>query len=298
MEIMGLFRKRGWTIFLILPFVLFAAYAATLSTTSLTLIPGEKATVSLSNIKGTPTLSNSNTAVVSAVLVSNTIQVTAKAVGSATLSVKDKSGTKTVAITVKAAMSVSPAALTIPAGQAVKLVVSNASGAITLTNSDSSKISAAISGNTITVTGRAAGGATLTVRDTKKSVVVPVTVTSTTGGQTTASFTLVAWNDLGMHCMDADYSVFSILPPYNNLHAQVVNNSTGKMVTSGVSLTYVAEADPDGSKNSISSTKTNFWMHVKSLFGVDLADDVGLAGNRMASDTPQPMSFDSTLTSG
>ena len=291
---MGLFRKHGWTMFLILPFVLFAAYAATLSTTSLTLIPGEAATVLLSSVKGQAVLSNSNTAVVSAVLVSNTIQVTAKAVGSATLSVKDKSGTKTVAVTVKAAMSVSPASLTMQAGQSASLAVSNASGAITLTNSDASKISAAISGTTITVTGREAGGATLTVRDTKTSIVVPVTVTATTGGQTTPSFTLVAWNDLGMHCMDADYSVFSILPPYNNLHAQVVDNSTGKVVTSGVNLTYVAEADPEGSKNSISSTKTNFWVYVKSLFGVDLADDVGLAGNRMASDNPQPMSLDST----
>ena len=34
-------------------------------------------------------------------------------------------------------------------------------------------------------------------------------------------YTLLAWNDLGMHCMDGkDFSVFSILPPYNNLHAQ------------------------------------------------------------------------------
>ena len=34
-----------------------------------------------------------------------------------------------------------------------------------------------------------------------------------------AGWTLEGWNDLGMHCMDADYSVFSILPPYNNIHA-------------------------------------------------------------------------------
>jgi hypothetical protein len=33
---------------------------------------------------------------------------------------------------------------------------------------------------------------------------------------------LLGWNDLGMHCMDADCSVFSILPPFNNLHAQLV----------------------------------------------------------------------------
>ncbi len=42
---------------------------------------------------------------------------------------------------------------------------------------------------------------------------------------------LVGWNDLGMHCMDADYSVFSILPPYNNIHAHLMDSS-GKLVKS------------------------------------------------------------------
>jgi hypothetical protein len=33
---------------------------------------------------------------------------------------------------------------------------------------------------------------------------------------------LVGWNNLGMHCMDADFGVFSLLPPYNTVHAQLV----------------------------------------------------------------------------
>ena len=45
--------------------------------------------------------------------------------------------------------------------------------------------------------------------------------------------TLLAWNDLGMHCMDGnDYSVFSILPPYNNLHAQL-KDKNGDLISSG-----------------------------------------------------------------
>jgi hypothetical protein len=35
-------------------------------------------------------------------------------------------------------------------------------------------------------------------------------------------YRVFAWNDLGMHCYDSDYSVFSILPPFNTVHAQVV----------------------------------------------------------------------------
>ena len=30
-------------------------------------------------------------------------------------------------------------------------------------------------------------------------------------------WTLIGWNNLGMHCMDPDYSVFALLPPFNTL---------------------------------------------------------------------------------
>lgn len=110
----------------------------------------------------------------------------------------------------------------------------------------------------------------------------------------TTTYKVIAWNDLGMHCMDGDYSVFSILPPYNNLHAQLVSNSSTQVVTQGVSLTYEALADPDGSINSISSTKTNFWQYVNKLFGAVLPLDEGLAGKRTASAVPQPMEYNAT----
>ena len=99
--------------------------------------------------------------------------------------------------------------------------------------------------------------------------------------------------------MDADYSVFSILPPFNSLHAQVIDPS-GNLVTdpatAGIHVTYEAVADPDGSINSTSAGKTNFWDHVLALFGVSLPVDQGLAGNSMPGSTnvPQPMTFDAT----
>ena len=43
------------------------------------------------------------------------------------------------------------------------------------------------------------------------------------------AYKILATNDLGMHCVDADFSVFSILPPYNVVNAQVVRtDSSGK----------------------------------------------------------------------
>lgn len=106
------------------------------------------------------------------------------------------------------------------------------------------------------------------------------------------SHAVVAWNDLGMHCMDNDYSVFAILPPYNNLHAQVVNRSTGKEVASGITVTYRATADTRGSVNTTSAGKSNFWSWVADLFGVTLTPDMGLAGNRTPSFVPAAMAYD------
>ena len=108
-------------------------------------------------------------------------------------------------------------------------------------------------------------------------------------------WTVVGWNDLGMHCMDSDYSVFSILPPFNNVNAQVFNGS-GDLITnpSAVSLTYQGIADPNGSINLTSAGKTNFWGHAADLFGAAPPVDEGLAGNKMPglTNTPQPLHFD------
>ena len=112
-------------------------------------------------------------------------------------------------------------------------------------------------------------------------------------GQAAAvTYKVLGWNDLGMHCMDADYEVFSILPPFNNLHAQVVDATNNKLVISGVSVSFEATADLNGSVNSHSSDKTNFWNYALPLYGVDLPPEMGLGGWRTAELTPQTMSFD------
>jgi hypothetical protein len=107
---------------------------------------------------------------------------------------------------------------------------------------------------------------------------------------------IIAWNDLGMHCIDPDFSVFSILPPFNTINAQVMVG--GQLVTQAgaYTITYEAVADPDGSINSTSIGKTNFWDHVQALYGANPAPDTGLAGNSMPglANVPQPTHFDPT----
>jgi hypothetical protein len=119
---------------------------------------------------------------------------------------------------------------------------------------------------------------------------------STGGGTSTnnKAYMLTAWNDLGMHCMDGnDFSVFSILPPYNNLHAQL-KDKNGGLVSSGVTVTYEAVKGTDGKLNTSSADKTNFWDYSKKHFGLTLATDTGLTGLKTPSQTPQKMSFDAT----
>ncbi len=108
-------------------------------------------------------------------------------------------------------------------------------------------------------------------------------------------YMLTAWNDLGMHCMDgSDFSVWSILPPYNNLHAQL-KKKNGGLVSSGVTLSYEANTGTDGQINTSSADKTNFWQFSNSLFpNSNLRPDVGLTGNKTPTTTPQPLTFNTT----
>jgi hypothetical protein len=115
--------------------------------------------------------------------------------------------------------------------------------------------------------------------------------------QVSAGYVITAWNDLGMHCVDGkDYSVFSILPPYNNLHAQVMDNVANKIVTTGVTVTYEAFRDPSGSINTSSATKTNFWTYVKPLYGKQCAPNRGLNLSNPAISNPTPSKIPAPLT--
>lgn len=116
-----------------------------------------------------------------------------------------------------------------------------------------------------------------------------------------ASAQILGWNNLGMHCMDSDYSVFSILPPYNTIEAQLV--VAGKLITnnSGYTVTYQAVADADGSINKTSAGKGNWLQYTPVLYG-GVAADQGLPFPGPdsfwmpgANNTPQGMLFDAGL---
>ena len=121
---------------------------------------------------------------------------------------------------------------------------------------------------------------------------------ATASGAMAVSYPVFAFNDLGMHCMEPDYSTLVILPPFNVVHAQVLSKGAKPTLldNSKAKVIYSAIADPTGSINTTSKGKTNFWQYVAKLFGVSLPVDVGLLGAKMPNATfgPQPLTFDNS----
>ena len=91
------------------------------------------------------------------------------------------------------------------------------------------------------------------------------------------SHIVIGWNDLGMHCANQDFSTFVVLPPYNNVHAQVIQVGDAThlplVVTTGLRVSYEIPG------NTYSVGKTNFWDYAFQIFGANLPPNVGLTGN-------------------
>lgn len=118
---------------------------------------------------------------------------------------------------------------------------------------------------------------TLPVEPTLSPSQTPTQTSTPTEPPPGAEYVIIGWNDLGMHCYDFDYSVLSVLPPYNNLWAQVImRGDPPHLVTSGIRVEY---SFPD---NTESASKTNFWDYEQLLFGVDLDLNVGLRGKGLS----------------
>ncbi len=98
---------------------------------------------------------------------------------------------------------------------------------------------------------------------------------------------ILAWNDLGMHCYNPGFADIAVLPPYNNLFAQIVQRGgeDPRIVTSGLTVTYSFPANTYSAlqpPNPARSNKTDFWSFVQPLFGVNPPVNVGLTGNGLS----------------
>ncbi len=93
----------------------------------------------------------------------------------------------------------------------------------------------------------------------------------------TEAYIVVGANDLGMHCMQNDFSQMMILPPFNTFRAQVIKRGgEPDIVTSGLTIEYRLPT------NTHSSDKTNFWKYAPALLGANVPQDIGVAGFGMS----------------
>lgn len=94
--------------------------------------------------------------------------------------------------------------------------------------------------------------------------------------QPLGGYVAFAWNNLGMHCYQTDYSQLLILPPYNVFWAQVVRRADDpSIVSQGLTASYSV---PQVTKPE---AKNNFWQYA-GAYGWNLQPGVGLTGKKIA----------------
>ncbi|GAB4330386.1 MAG: cytochrome c family protein [Calditrichia bacterium] len=94
----------------------------------------------------------------------------------------------------------------------------------------------------------------------------------------TSEYVLLAWNDLGMHCLSDNDGWLTILPPANTLEAQLIKRGPlPELVTEGVEISYKVEK---GFENP--AAHVDFWKYSEKVFGVKLEENIGLAGKGLS----------------
>ena len=99
----------------------------------------------------------------------------------------------------------------------------------------------------------------------------------TTLSKQNSDYTILAANNLGMHCYQDDYSSFLILPPGNTLKVQVFlkEGDEARLVNSGINVSYKIK------DNTSSADKINFWDYAKD-YGYDVPPNIGITGNGLS----------------
>ncbi|MCF8303265.1 MAG: cytochrome ubiquinol oxidase subunit I [Bacteroidales bacterium] len=90
-------------------------------------------------------------------------------------------------------------------------------------------------------------------------------------------YVLLAWNDLGMHCISDNSRWFSFLPPANTIWAQLIKRGEKpQVISSGVELKYEVQ---EGYRNP--EKHVPFWKYAEKVYGAKLEPGVGLSGNKV-----------------
>ncbi len=104
-----------------------------------------------------------------------------------------------------------------------------------------------------------------------------------------AAYIVVAWNDLGMHCLNPSYDTAVILPPYNTVWAQVIKRGNKpQVVTTGLTVSYRILNNTTSQKGLFAQ----FWTYGNTLFqslfptmpnlALPANSNIGLTGNGLS----------------
>jgi hypothetical protein len=94
----------------------------------------------------------------------------------------------------------------------------------------------------------------------------------------TDQYVLLSWNNLGMHCISDSSPFWILLPPANDIFAQLVKRGDSpEVITEGVELSYQVEKGFEHPENHV-----RFWEFADKLFGANLAPGVGVSGQKVA----------------
>ncbi len=165
----------------------------------------------------------------------------------------------------------------IDSGAAVAMTGPNGSVSGTWTASwDSTKVSDG--SHTITVTATNSGN---------KSTSSSVTVTVSNGGSGNGignAYTVIAYNDLGMHCACPNNELMILLPPFNTIRAQVIKRgSIPQVITSGITVEYDSVENTEA--NLLNDSEYVKWLdnaeHYFPGCGISRTNIVGLTGNHL-----------------
>jgi len=89
-----------------------------------------------------------------------------------------------------------------------------------------------------------------------------------------SKYVLLAWNDLGMHCISDNDKYFTFLPPANALWSQLIKRgSKPEIITQNIKVEFEVE---EGFRHP--EKHVPFWDYAKTIFGADLEAGIGLSG--------------------
>ena len=91
-------------------------------------------------------------------------------------------------------------------------------------------------------------------------------------------YVLLAWNNLGMHCVSDSDPFWILLPPANEIYAQLVKRGDSpEIITEGVEITYQVQEGFAYPENQV-----QFWDYADKLLGIELAPGVGIGGLKVS----------------